>query len=53
MGALGLTQPPNRGPHQACYDAGRHLRGHADEEEEHVAAHQPLARAPPRPGPRR
>ncbi|WP_235508704.1 TetR/AcrR family transcriptional regulator [Terrabacter sp. Root85] len=42
MGALGLTQPPNRGPHQACYDAGRHLRGHADEEEEHVAAHQPL-----------
>ncbi|MGO4361444.1 TetR/AcrR family transcriptional regulator [Terrabacter sp. 2TAF16] len=42
MGALGLSQPPNRGPHQACYDAGRHLRGHADEEEEHVAAHQPL-----------
>src|SRR6478736_5932049 len=41
MGALGLSQPPNRGPHQACYDAGRHLRGHADEEE-HVAAHQPL-----------
>jgi AcrR family transcriptional regulator len=41
MGALGLTEPPNRGPHQACYDAGRHLRGHADEEE-HVAAHQPL-----------
>jgi AcrR family transcriptional regulator len=44
MGALGLTQPPNRGPHQACYDAGRHLRGHADEEE-HVAAHQPLLEA--------
>jgi AcrR family transcriptional regulator len=41
MGALGLSQPPNRGPHQACYDAGRHLRGHADEQE-HVAAHQPL-----------
>ena len=41
MGALGLTQPPNRGPHLACYDAGRHVRGHA-EEEEHVAAHQPL-----------
>jgi AcrR family transcriptional regulator len=41
MGALGLSEPPNRGPHQACYDAGRHLRGHADEAE-HVAAHQPL-----------
>jgi AcrR family transcriptional regulator len=41
MGALGLSEPPNRGPHQACYDAGRHLRGHADEQE-HVAAHQPL-----------
>ena len=41
MGALGLSEPPNRGPHQACYDAGRHLRGHADEEE-HEAAHQPL-----------
>ena len=44
MGALGLSQPPNRGPHQACYDAGRHLRGHADEEE-HEAAHQPLLEA--------
>ena len=41
MAALGLTQPPNRGPHQTCYEAGRHLRGHADEEE-HGAAHQPL-----------
>jgi len=41
MGALGLSEPPNRGPHRACYDAGRHLRGHADEEE-HEAAHQPL-----------
>lgn len=41
MGALGLTEPPRRGPHQACYAAGRHLRGHADEEED-GAAHQPL-----------
>lgn len=42
MGALGLTQPPNRGPHQPCFDAGRHLRGHADDDGEHEAAHQPL-----------
>ena len=41
MDALGLTQPPNRGLHEACYEAGRHLRGHADHEE-HEAAHQPL-----------
>ena len=41
MTALGLTEPPNRGPHLACYEAGRHLRGLADEEE-HAAAHQPL-----------
>jgi AcrR family transcriptional regulator len=41
MGALGLTEPPNRGPHQSCFEAGRHLRGHADDEE-HEAAHQPL-----------
>jgi AcrR family transcriptional regulator len=41
MSALGLTEPPNRGPHLACYEAGRHLRGPSDEEE-HVAAHQPL-----------
>lgn len=27
MGALGLTEPPERGPHAACYPAGRHLRG--------------------------
>jgi AcrR family transcriptional regulator len=44
MGALGLTEPPNRGPHQSCYEAGRHLRGHADDEE-HEAAHQPLLAA--------
>jgi len=41
MAAIGLSEPPNRGPHAACYDAGRHLRGHADEEE-HEPAHQPL-----------
>ena len=29
MAALGLTEPPNRGPHLACYEAGRHLRGPA------------------------
>lgn len=29
MGALGLTEPPERGPHAACYPAGRHLRGDA------------------------
>ena len=44
MGALGLTEPPNRGPHQSCYEAGRHLRGHADDEE-HEAAHKPLLAA--------
>lgn len=42
MAALGLTQPPNRGPHLACFEAGRHLRGATDEGNEHVAAHQPL-----------
>ncbi|WP_404391345.1 TetR/AcrR family transcriptional regulator [Humibacillus xanthopallidus] len=41
MAALGLTEPPNRGPHLACFEAGRHLRGLADEEDGH-AAHQPL-----------
>lgn len=50
MAALGLSQPPNRGPHQACYELGRHLRGHAEEqeqeqEEEHEHAHQPLLAA--------
>ncbi|MEO6999931.1 MAG: TetR/AcrR family transcriptional regulator [Terracoccus sp.] len=44
MAALGLSQPPNRGPHQACYEVGRHLRGHADENE-HDAAHQPVLEA--------
>ena len=42
MAALGLTQPPNRGPHLGCYAAGRHLRGASDEGHEHEAAHQPL-----------
>jgi AcrR family transcriptional regulator len=42
MSALGLTEPPNRGPHLACYEAGRHLRGATDDEDDHVAAHQPL-----------
>ena len=42
MGALGLTQPPNRGPHPACYAAGRHLRGATDEGAECVPAHQPV-----------
>lgn len=28
MAALGLSQPPNRGEHQACYEVGRHLRAH-------------------------
>jgi AcrR family transcriptional regulator len=41
MAALGLTEPPNRGPHLACFEAGRHLRGLADAEDGH-AAHQPL-----------
>ena len=41
MGALGLTQPPNRGPHQACYDAGRHVPGLADDKV-HGTAHEPL-----------
>jgi hypothetical protein len=42
MAALGLTQPPNRGPHLACYAAGRHLRGATDEGQDCVAPHQPL-----------
>jgi AcrR family transcriptional regulator len=54
MAALGLTEPPNRGPHLACYEAGRHLRGTSggrdegddgdvgDGGEDHVPAHQPL-----------
>ncbi|MCU1536763.1 MAG: regulatory protein TetR [Humibacillus sp.] len=42
MGALGLTEPPNRGPHLACYDAGRHLPGVSDDEDHHVAAHAQL-----------
>jgi AcrR family transcriptional regulator len=40
MGALGLTEPPNRGPHLACYEAGRHVRG--PEGDAHVPVHQPL-----------
>lgn len=42
MAALGLSQPPNRGPHQACYEVGRHLRGHANE---HDPVHQPVLEA--------
>ena len=43
MAALGLTEPPNRGPHLACYEAGRHLRGESgQDDEDHAAAHQPL-----------
>jgi AcrR family transcriptional regulator len=42
MSALGLSQPPNRGPHLACFEAGRHLRDATDAGHEHVAAHQPL-----------
>jgi AcrR family transcriptional regulator len=42
MTALGLTEPPNRGPHLACYEAGRHLRDESDDGDDHVAAHQPL-----------
>ncbi len=46
MAALGLSQPPNRGPHQACYEVGRHLRGHPDEHEhEHDPVHQPVLEA--------
>ncbi len=41
MSALGLTEPPNRGPHLACHDAGRHLRGVGDDDD-HVAAHAEL-----------
>lgn len=46
MAALGLTQPPNRGAHQPCYDAGHHLRGVSesspDADCDHPAAHQRL-----------
>ena len=45
MGALGLTEPPNRGPHLACYAAGRHLRGAGDAPQpgaEECKPHQPL-----------
>ena len=41
MAALGLTEPPTRGAHLACFEAGRHLRGLPDDEDGH-AAHQPL-----------
>jgi AcrR family transcriptional regulator len=44
MAALGLSEPPNRGPHLACYEAGRHLRGLSDDEE-HGPVHQPLLEA--------
>jgi AcrR family transcriptional regulator len=42
MGALGLTEPPTRGPHLACYAAGRHLRGATDAGAEDCEPHQPL-----------
>ena len=42
MGALGLTEPPNRGPHLACYAAGHHLRGASDEGVGDCEPHQPL-----------
>ncbi len=42
MGALGLSEPPNRGPHLACYAAGRHLRGASDDGAEELEPHQPL-----------
>jgi AcrR family transcriptional regulator len=42
MSALGLTQPPNRGAHLACYAEGHHLRETSDESHDHTAAHQPL-----------
>lgn len=46
MAALGLSQPPNRGPHEACYAVGRHLRGHDDgHENDHDIAHQPVLEA--------
>ena len=44
MGALGLTEPPDRGPHLACYEAGRHLRGATDEGAEHESAAPAAAR---------
>ncbi len=44
MAALGLSQPPNRGAHEACYELGRHLRRHAAEDE-HEHGHQPLLAA--------
>ncbi|GAB3886338.1 TetR/AcrR family transcriptional regulator [Terrabacter terrigena] len=42
MAALGLTEPPDRGPHLACYAVGRHLRGATDEGAEDCGPHQPL-----------
>lgn len=47
MAALGLSQPPNRGEHRACYEVGRHLRAHGTGTEnvvglEHDRLHQPL-----------
>lgn len=43
MAALGLTQPPNRDGHLACYEVGHHLRGsQAGACDHEPAAHQPL-----------
>jgi AcrR family transcriptional regulator len=45
MSALGLSEPPNRGPHPACYAAGRHLRGATDAGTECQPAHEPVLEA--------
>ncbi|MEO7753275.1 MAG: helix-turn-helix domain-containing protein [Terracoccus sp.] len=45
MAALGLTEPPRRGGHAACYEAGRHLPG-ADSGDVHdPAVHQVMIEA--------
>ncbi len=40
MAALGLTEPPRRGGHAACYEAGRHLPGIETDDAHDPTVHQ-------------
>jgi hypothetical protein len=41
MGALGLTEPPGRGSHRACYATGRHVPALVDDDSQEPP-HEPL-----------
>ena len=45
MGALGLTEPPDRRGHTACYEAGRHLSGAESDDVPGPSLHQRLVEA--------